>query len=185
MNGEGRLRRDLTMEASDVVLCTPLQQLKDEHVALRAEMDLFYEITEDIEFYSGPAVSQLFANLYERISAFTDALKKHSKREEEGLFPMMSRRLGKDDRTIEWMEFEHEKAEQHLRDFLTEADQAGSTIDEDDAKAISVYAVQAYTTLTQHFGKEEKMLFPLAENILSTDEKDELEQLLQASYGKQ
>jgi regulator of cell morphogenesis and NO signaling len=184
MNGEGRLRRDLTMDPSDVVLCTPLQQLKDEHVALRAEMDLFYEITEDIEFYSDPVVGQLFTKLYERISAFTDALKTHSKREEEGLFPMMSRRLGEDDKTIEWMEFEHEKAEKHLQDFLAEADQAGSTIDENDAKAITVYAVQAYTTLTQHFAKEEKKLFPLAENILSTEEKDELEQLLQAPYGK-
>jgi regulator of cell morphogenesis and NO signaling len=172
------------MEDSDVVLCAALQQLKDEHAVLRAEMDLFYEITEDIEFYSGPAVSQLFTKLYERVSVFTNALKKHSQREEEGLFPMMSRRLGEDDRTIEWMEFEHQKAEQHLRDFLTEAGQAGLTIDEDDAKAISIYAVQAHTTLTQHFGKEEKKLFPLAENILSTDEKNELEQLLQAPCEK-
>ncbi|HJV46667.1 MAG TPA: hemerythrin domain-containing protein [Bacillota bacterium] len=167
------------MEASDVVLCTPLQQLKDEHVALRVEMDLFYEIAEEIEFDSGPAVGQLFAKLYDRISSFTNALNTHSKREEEGLFPIMSRRLGKDDRTIEGMEFEHEKAEKHLRDFLTEADQAGPTIDENDAKAISVYAEQAYATLTQHFAKEEKMLFPLAETILSIDEKNELEQRFQ------
>lgn len=165
------------MEASNVVLSAPLQLLKDEHVSLRADMDLFYEVTEEIEFDSGPAVGQLFAKLHERISAFSDALKAHSKREEEGLFPIMTRRLGGDDRTIEVMEYEHEKAEQHLRDFLTEADQAGSTIDENDAQSITVYAVQAYATLTQHFAKEEKMLFPLAENILSADEKGELERL--------
>lgn len=169
------------MEDWNVVLSAPLQQLKDEHVSLRTAMDLFYEITEDIEFVSGPAVFQLFAKLYERISAFTDELKAHSKREEEGLFPMMARRLGENDRTIEVMEYEHEKAEQHLQNFLTEAaDQAaGSTIDENDAQSITVYAVQAYATLTQHFAKEEKVLFPLAENILSVDEKEELERLLQ------
>jgi regulator of cell morphogenesis and NO signaling len=168
------------MEDWNVVLSAPLQQLKDEHVSLRADMDLFYEITEDIEFHTEPAVFPLFAKLHERISAFTIELKAHSKREEEGLFPMMARRLGENDRTIEVMEYEHEKAEQHLQDFLTEtADQAGSTIDENDAQSITLYAVQAYATLTQHFAKEEKVLFPLAENILSVDEKEELERLLQ------
>ena len=170
----------LTMEASNTELSAPLQQLMDEHVSLRADMDHFYEITEDIEFESGPAVVLLFAKLYERVSAFTDKLKAHSKREEEGLFPMMNLHLGENDRTIEVMEFEHEKAEQHLQDFLTEADKKGLSIDETAAQWIAVYAVQAHATLTQHFAKEEKVLFPLAENILSTEEKEELERLFQA-----
>ena len=168
------------MEASNTKLSAPLQQLMDEHVSLRADMDYFYEITEDIEFESGPAVVLLFAKLYERVSAFTYKLKAHSKREEEGLFPMMNLHLGENDRTIEVMEFEHEKAEQHLQDFLTEADKKGLSIDENAAQWIAVYAVQAHATLTQHFAKEEKVLFPLAENILSTEEKEELERLFQA-----
>jgi regulator of cell morphogenesis and NO signaling len=161
------------------VLCAPLQQLKDEHVSLRVDMDFFYEIIEEIEFDSGSAVVQLFSELYQQISAFTDKLKAHSKREEEGLFHMMVRHLGENDRTIEVMEEEHEKAEQHLQNFLTEADKAGSTIDEDDVQWITVFAVQAHATLTQHFAKEEKKLFPLAETILSEDEKEELERLFQ------
>jgi regulator of cell morphogenesis and NO signaling len=95
------------------------------------------------------------------------------------LFPMMARCLGENDRTIESMEFEHEKAEQHLQDFLTEAVRAGATLSEHDAQAITVYAVQAHATLTQHFAKEEKVLFPLAEQILSADEKKELQQQFQ------
>lgn len=168
------------MEASNTELSAPLQQLMDEHVLLRADMDHFYEITEDIEFESGPAVVLLFAKLYERVSAFTHKLKAHSKREEAGLFPMMNFHLGEKDRTIKVMEFEHEKAEQHLQDFLTEAGKKGLSIDENAAQWISVYAVQAHATLTQHFAKEEKVLFPLAENILSTEEKEELERLFQA-----
>lgn len=93
---------------------------------------------------------------------------------------MMSRRLGVNDRTIEVMESEHEKAEGHLQDFLTEADKAGSNIDEDAVQWITVYAVQGHATLTQHFAKEEKVLFPLAEKILSDHEKEELEQFFQA-----
>ncbi|MFE8696006.1 hemerythrin domain-containing protein [Cytobacillus sp. FJAT-53684] len=165
------------MEALNVVLSSPLQQLKDEHVLLRKDMNLFYEITEEIEFESGPTVIQEFANLYEQISAFNVKLKAHSKKEDEGLFPMMARHLGENDKTIEVMEFEHEKAEKHLMDFLTEAEQAGPAIDEDDAQAITVYAVQAYATLIQHFAKEETVLFPLAEKILSIGEKEELERL--------
>lgn len=168
------------MEDSKVVLSAPLQQLMGEHVSLRADMDLFYDITEEIAFDSGTDVVQLFAKLYEQVSAFETKLKAHSRREEEGLFPMMSRRLKEDDGIIEVMEYEHKKAEQHLQEFLSEAEQAGSTIDEDDVQWITVIAVQAHATLQQHFAKEEKVLFPLAENILSVDEKRELEKLFEA-----
>lgn len=175
MDESGRKRRELTVKTSNGVLSAPLQQLKDEHVSLRKDMDLIYEITEEIEFESGLAVVQLFTKLHERVSAFASELKAHSKREDEGLFPMMARRLGENDKTIEVMEQEHEKAERHLQDFLTEGERAGESIDENTAQWITVYAVQAYATLTQHFVKEEKVLFPLAEKILSVDEKEELE----------
>jgi regulator of cell morphogenesis and NO signaling len=105
------------MDATNVVLSAPLQQLKDEHVSLREDMNLFYEVAEEIEFESGPAVVELFTKLHQQISAFTHKLKEHSKREEEGLFALMERHLGENDNTIEAMEFEHEKAEQHLEDF--------------------------------------------------------------------
>lgn len=160
------------------VFSAPLQQLINEHVLLRKDMDLFYEIIEEIEFESGPAVIQLFTKLYEEVSTFTVKLKEHSKREEEGLFPMISRHLDENDRTIEEMESEHQKAEQHLEDFLTESNQDGSIIDETKVQWITTYAVQAHATLIQHFAKEEKVLFPLAEKILSAAEKSELEQML-------
>jgi regulator of cell morphogenesis and NO signaling len=168
------------MENSNIELSSPLKQLKYEHVLLRADMDLFYEITEEIEYDSGPSVVQLFVTLCQQISVFNDKLKTHSKREEEGLFPLMSRHFKKNEKIIEEMESEHKKAEQHLQDFLTEADKAGATIDESDVQWITVYAVQAHATLIQHFAKEEKVLFPLAENILSIDEKEELNRFLEA-----
>ncbi len=168
------------MEASNIVLSAPLQQLKDEHVSLRKDMDVFYEITEEIGFESGPSVIQLFEKLTEKILTFTDKLKAHSKREEEGLFPMIACHLGENDKTIQEMENEHAKAERHLQDFLIEAEQCGSTIDENNAQSITVYAVQAFATLTQHFANEEKRLFPLAENILLVEEKEELERLFRA-----
>ncbi|MEH7225564.1 hemerythrin domain-containing protein [Bacillus sp. JJ1566] len=166
------------IEGPKITLSAPLQQLKDEHKSLRENMDRFYETAEEIEFESGPEVLELFANLFEQVSVFNGMLGVHSNREEEGLFPLMNRHLGENDRTIETMEFEHHKAEQHLRDFLDEAVKAGASIDEYKAQTITVYAVQAYATLTQHFAKEENMLFPLAEKILSTEEMDELERIL-------
>jgi len=168
------------MKAQKGNFCHALQQLKDEHVKLRADMDNFYDIAEEIDFETGHEVVQLFARLHEKMSAFTDKLKAHSRREDEGLFPIMARHLGEHDKTIEVMEFEHEKAEKHLQDFLIEAENRGANIDEIDAQTITVYAVQAYATLTQHFAKEETVLFPMAETILSDDEKKELEKLFQA-----
>jgi hypothetical protein len=57
------------------VLSAPLQRLVDEHVSLRKEMDLFYEMTEEIEYVSGQAVIEHFAQLHKRISRFSDVLR--------------------------------------------------------------------------------------------------------------
>ncbi|WP_147535741.1 hemerythrin domain-containing protein [Bacillus marasmi] len=167
------------MVTSKNSLCAPLQQLMAEHVELRANMSRFYEIIEDIEYETGPTVIQLFIKLHKQITTFTDKLKAHSKREEKWLFPMMNFHLGDNDRTIQEMEREHEKAEQHLLDFLTEVNKAGANLDETMVEWITTFAFQAHATLTEHFAKEEKSLFPLAEEILSFDEKKELYRLLQ------
>jgi regulator of cell morphogenesis and NO signaling len=173
------MRRFYKMKSLDPIRA-PLQQLKDEHVLLRAEMDLFYDVAEEIEYESGAIVLQLFERLQEQVSSFTSKLKEHSKREEDGLFPMINRHPGEHAGLIDRMEMEHEKAEQHLQDFLAEAEQAGSNIDDIDAQTIAVHAIQAYATLTQHFAKEEKVLFPLAEQLLLDDEMEELERLIKA-----
>lgn len=171
------------IEDTKIELCPPLQQLQDEHAALRTAMDRFYEIAEDLEYESGSAaVARLFARLHAQVGAFAAQLAVHSFKEETALFPLMTRRLSPEDRTIETMEFEHEKAEQHLHDFLTDAAQAGPAVSEDDARSIAVCAVQAHATLTQHFAKEEKMLFPLAEKILSADDKTALARHLQVNH---
>jgi regulator of cell morphogenesis and NO signaling len=169
------------MGSANVQLCTPLQQLMNEHVALRIKMDEFYEVTEEIDYESDTDIMELFTKLHEQILTFTNHLKAHSTKEEEGLFPLIQRRLSDKDKTIEVMEYEHHKAEQHLQDFLTEAAQWNETQDVDEARYLTVLAVQAYTTLIEHFAKEEKVLFPLAEKILSADEKEELKRFLYES----
>lgn len=93
---------------------------------------------------------------------------------------MISRHLKKNDKTIEEMELNIKKRSSICRIFLLKLTRAGSTINESDVQWITVYAVQAHATLIQHFAKEEKVLFPMAENILSVDEKEELQRLLQA-----
>lgn len=165
------------MEVSNNGLRAPLQQLMDEHVSLRKDMDIFYEIIEEIDFETGSRVVNLFALLHQQITAFNSKLKHHSKREEEGLFPILARHISEQNRIIQEMETEHEKAEQHLLDFLSEAEKLGSAIDENVAQWISVFAFQAHATLIQHFAKEEKFLFPLAESLLSEDDIKELERL--------
>lgn len=168
------------MGSANVQLSAPLQQLMNDHVSLRKEMDEFYEVTEEIDYESDSIIMELFTKLYEQISTFTINLKAHSIKEEEGLFPLMQRRLGDKDKTIEVMEYEHDKAEQHLQDFLTESAQGKQPLDFDKVRYLTVFAVQAYTTLIEHFAKEEKVLFPLAENVLSVDEKEELQRLFLA-----
>lgn len=159
-------------------LCAPLQKLISEHASLLKIMHHYYEIAEEIEYESDSTVFRLFGKLYDIISTFSKELKLHSNKEEEILFPMMAAYLGENDRMIEEMEREHDKAEQHLIDFLTEAAKNKWKNDETEAQWITVFAVQAYTTLIQHFANEEKVLFPLANKILSKEDIKKLDQLI-------
>jgi regulator of cell morphogenesis and NO signaling len=46
------------------------------------------------------------------------------------------------------------------------------------AVELASYVINAYSILTEHFMKEENVLFPMAERLLSDEEKEELAQKL-------
>ncbi|NGQ93958.1 hemerythrin domain-containing protein [Brevibacillus sp. SYP-B805] len=162
-----------------VTLCEPLAQLKREHGPLREQMDAFAGMAADIGMDQEKTDwSRQLAELKEKVDAFARELDPHSEREEGTLFPLMAKYIGRQMGPIAVMEYEHELAKQNLKTFGEAVAQVKEPVDAARAKEIASYALQAYAVLTDHFMKEENVLFPMAENMLSAEEKEELSRAL-------
>lgn len=163
------------MAGSQTDLCEPLAQLKREHEPLRERMNAFAREAEEIG--ASPEIRDWalpLTALDERVAAFVGELDPHSEREEGHLFPMMAKYIGREAGPIAVMEYEHEQAKQWLRSFREAVEQAGKTVTAERAKEIASYALRAQALLTDHFMKEENVLFPMAEKMLNEEEKAEL-----------
>ncbi|AKS38793.1 hemerythrin [Anoxybacillus gonensis] len=153
-----------------VSLCPPLQRLKEEHGPLNEEKYALFVAAKSIYDGEEQDVVQAFIRLREKVQQFLQHLEPHSRREEDVLFPMMERYIGKQFGPIAVMEYEHQEAKQNIATFL----QKTETIRSEEAKQLASYVMNAYMILTDHFAKEEQVLFPMAEKLLSAEEKEEL-----------
>jgi regulator of cell morphogenesis and NO signaling len=158
-----------------VTLCEPLAQLKREHGPLMEQMDAFArEATEIGMDQEKTDWRPQLAKLKEKVDAFVRELDPHSEREEGTLFPLMAKYIGRQVGPIAVMEYEHDTAKQNLKKFGEAMEQVEGPVDAARAKEIVSYALQAHAVLTDHFMKEEHVLFPMAENMLNAEEKEEL-----------
>ncbi|UFJ41761.1 hemerythrin domain-containing protein [Brevibacillus humidisoli] len=162
-------------QGEQVRLCKALAQLKREHGPLRAQMDAFADEAAVVD--KDQAETDWGKRLWllrEKVDAFVQELEPHSEREEGTLFPLMAKYIGWQGGPIAVMEHEHELAKRYLKMFLEAVEQLKEPVDAARAKEIASYALQAHAVLTDHFMKEENVLFPMAENMLNTEEKEEL-----------
>ncbi len=161
--------------ANPVALCAPLARLKEEHVPLRAQMDDYYAFAQTIGKDESVAdYSDKLRELLTKVNEFVAELDPHSLREEDALFPMMAKYIGRETGPIAVMEYEHDQAKQQLKHFRETMETLGAPVGAEQAKTIAAYAINAYLILTEHFMKEENVLFPMAEQMLSEAEKEEL-----------
>ncbi|WP_243291474.1 hemerythrin domain-containing protein [Bacillus sp. FJAT-47783] len=158
------------MRDEPVELCPPLKQLKQEHGPLNEKKYALFVEAEKISKGEEKEVQQALQRLRENVQQFFQELELHSHREEEVLFPMVARYIGKDVGPIAVMEYEHDQAKEYIMTFLKKTE----TINAHDAKDLASYVINAYNILTDHFSKEEQVLFPMAEKLLSNKEKEEL-----------
>ncbi|WHY02198.1 hemerythrin domain-containing protein [Neobacillus sp. DY30] len=159
---------------SPVELSKGLRQLKSEHPPLLAQLEGLFNLTSQIQENSN--IENIFEELIIKVNEFKAALDPHSKREEGVLFPMMGVYIGTTSGPIAVMEYEHDQAKSKIHEFLEKAD---SSITEQEKKILSDLVKDAYFILTEHFAKEENVLFPMAERMLSDDEKEELYKRIQ------
>ena len=147
-----------------------LARLKGEHPPLRAEMDGLYNLTQKID--QEIDVEENFQELIIKVKEFKGNLDLHSEKEEGVLFPMMGVYIGTTSGPIAVMEYEHDQAKSKVGVFLDQAEVGEWTTEE--KKKLAELVQDAYFILTAHFNKEENVLFPMAERMLSEEEKTEL-----------
>jgi regulator of cell morphogenesis and NO signaling len=159
----------------ELELCPGLERLKQEHGPLRAQKQHLFELAQAIGGDAGVKnwKEQLLA-LRENVQAFINELDPHSEREEGVLFPMMAQYIGRTSGPIAVMEYEHDQAKQRITSFLEKTAELPETVDRESAMALADEIVQAYHILAEHFMKEENVLFPMAQRLLSDEEKEEL-----------
>jgi regulator of cell morphogenesis and NO signaling len=152
-----------------VQLSQGLAQLKSEHPPLLDRLESLYMLTQQIEKEIN--VGEGFNQLIIEVKEFIAELEPHSEREEGVLFRMMEKYTGVGTGPIAVMEYEHDQAKNFIATFLERATSQNS-MTEESKKNHAVLIRNAYFTLTEHFAKEENILFPMAEKMLSDEEKE-------------
>jgi regulator of cell morphogenesis and NO signaling len=157
---------------SNFTLSEGLQQLKDEHPPLLAKLDQLLRISLKIE--EGEQMEENFALLRPAVIDFLADLEPHSEREEGVLFEMMAAYIGREMGPIAVMEYEHDQAKRFIGTFLHNTKDVSIDFTEDQIRQNAELIKNANYTLVSHFAKEESILFPMAENMLTEEEKQEL-----------
>jgi regulator of cell morphogenesis and NO signaling len=156
---------------SSFVLSAGLQQLKSEHPPLLDRLEELLDLCVKIE--EGVHIEENFIKLRPAVVEFLTELEPHSEREEGVLFEMMASYIGREMGPIAVMEYEHDQAKRFIGTFLHNT-QNGTELAKEQMIQNAQLIKNANYTLVSHFSKEESILFPMAENMLTEEEKEEL-----------
>jgi hemerythrin-like domain-containing protein len=158
-----------------VELSKGLKQLKGEHPPLLTQLENLFQLTQLID--QEMDTEKNFNELIMKVEYLKAELDPHSEREEGVLFPMMAVYIGTTSGPIAVMEYEHDQAKSQIKAFLDKSVNGELTVEE--MKQSAELIKNAYFILSDHFVKEENVLFPMAERMLSNEEKEELYQKIQ------
>ncbi|WP_458412525.1 hemerythrin domain-containing protein [Schinkia sp. CFF1] len=153
-----------------VELCAGLTRLKEEHIPLLQKIDNLLLLSEQIE-KEGDSL-QKFAELKSQVEAFKGEIVIHSQHEENALFLLMAKHIDPSTGPIAVNTGEHKEARSLLDSFLEKA--GNEKLTSTEIKESLEIIMNAANLLKNHFAKEENLLFPKAENMLTADEKSEL-----------
>lgn len=153
-------------------LCQGLEQLKGEHPPLLNKIDAIVELCIIAEKQG--EVGEDFKKIRPAVIEFAEELHVHSTREEDVLFEMMAVYIGREVGPIAMMEYEHEQAHGLIDRFLENTKSGYESYSAEKVNEDITLLKQAAFTLKNHFAKEENILYPMAENMFSDEEKQEL-----------
>ncbi|WP_078595263.1 hemerythrin domain-containing protein [Evansella clarkii] len=150
--------------------CEAIRQLLEEHPSLTKEMDRFRE-TAAMLAYSPQREDrdELAGQLCMQIENFHKKIFLHAEKEEY-LFDFVTKYVGNGSSPLTVMENERLKVKESLDKFFTKYSE-GPGFTPEDVRELAYIAAGIFHTLTDHFLKEEEILFPFAEGLLKDEEK--------------
>ncbi|NQX67345.1 hypothetical protein BC351_28000 [Paenibacillus ferrarius] len=149
-----------------------LTRLKDEHGALKKELDHVQDMTSQMVSRLGSEDSKrLLQDIRKQMEMFMKQLDAHEHWEEEEVLPLLADYANQGMEptflTSTWvLEEDHKQAERFVRSFLEYADSCKGADSLKLKKAISLLSV-ACSVLSEHLAAEEEMFFPVANQMLS------------------
>jgi len=147
------------------------QQLKDEHEGILLMLRILDKIAAKIEA-EGNVDPHHLERIVEFLQVFADRC--HHGKEEDLLFPEMEKAgIPREKGPIGVMLMEHDQGRAYVRGMA----EASSRYKKGDSAASAEYAKSArnyIALLTQHINKENNVLFPMEEKVLSPKKQEEL-----------
>ncbi|GGA09349.1 hypothetical protein GCM10008018_63750 [Paenibacillus marchantiophytorum] len=150
-----------------------LERFMEEHVALKKELNHVQEMTSHMVAILGSEESkQLLQEIRKHMLTFMQQLEAHEHWEEAEVLPVLAEyaQMGVEPTflTSTWvMEEDHKQAERFVRSFLEYVDICKCADRIKLKKAISLLSV-ACSVLSEHLVSEEEMVFPIANQLLSS-----------------
>ncbi|MCM3636317.1 hemerythrin domain-containing protein [Sporosarcina luteola] len=153
-----------------------LRVLENEHNYLSYLMDGWHAIVLGFErdIYNADEAREALQTLRKLIIEFIDPLKNHTEKEEEFLFPMLSKYIGDEQGPILALEEEHEEIDAYIGHFLHHTRGTLEELSLQEMKDIVKDAGEAFEVITIHFVKEQSIVFPMVINTLRITEQDQL-----------
>ncbi len=150
---------------------TPVEQLKEEHQGILLMLKILEKVAAKLEAKEKVDLNHL-ERIVEFLRVFADRC--HHGKEEDLLFPAMEKAgVPKEQGPIGVMLAEHQQG----RGFIKGMAEALDRQKKGDPKALPSYTENArnyIALLTQHIKKEENVLFPMGEKVLSKKTQEEL-----------
>ncbi|MBI4331325.1 MAG: hemerythrin domain-containing protein [Chloroflexi bacterium] len=146
-----------------------LAALKDGHHAGQEKLTLLSRIAESIDGQQEPA--GLRGQFQEVFNFFDGEMERHFRQEEKGLFPALVSAVGRAGVVSAMLEEHHSiwRAVDAMDEQLSEIETASSADRKRIAQSVKMVARHIAGLLRSHIEKEDTMLFPLAERVLSQE----------------
>lgn len=153
-----------------------LRVLENEHNYLLYLMDGWHTIVLGFErdIYNEEEAREALQTLRKLIIEFIEPLKNHTEKEEEILFPLLSKYIGDEQGPIRALEDEHEEIDSYIGHFLHHTLGNLNELSLQEMKDIVKDAGEAFEVITIHFVKEQSIVFPMVINTLRITEQDQL-----------
>lgn len=154
-------------------LCEPLQQLQEEHRKLLERIEKIYSLVRELEQASFEHDwNANYYQLYKMAVLFSGQLKFHAYQEEQFLYPSLKPYLQDESSCLMVMDYEHKQADQSLKQFIETFENRRKPLSKIEVLSLLSCLEIAYLTIVDHIHKEEVIIFPLAEQHLSLDDKN-------------